>query len=199
MKVAIFGGTFNPIHCGHLHLCESVLSTLSLDRLVLMPTHKPPHKTDKALATDADRFAMCTLAVADKPTCSVSDMELCREGKSYTVDTLSLWKEKYPQDELYFLMGSDMLLTFDKWYRYEDILSMATIVAGARDEADVKRMTTYHETVFGKHPKIQIVPFPPYPVSSTALRNAIEQRDFALLRKHLPLGVFDYIFTHAIY
>ena len=110
MKIGVFGGTFNPPHEGHKKLALEFMSRLSLDLLLIVPTYIPPHKLSDFLADGADRLEMCRLTflpLGEKV--SVSDMELRRHGKSYTVDTLRELKERYPKDELLFLMGSDML------------------------------------------------------------------------------------------
>ena len=126
MKTGICGGTFNPIHNGHLHIVEEFRRGLGLDRVLLIPTRVPPHKAAPDLASAGERFAMCRLAAQGKPWLELSDIEMRREGKSYTAETLEELSALYPQDQFYLLMGEDMFLTLGRWYRPETIFSLAS-------------------------------------------------------------------------
>ena len=126
MKTGIYGGTFNPIHNGHLHIVEEFRRGLGLDRVLLIPTRVPPHKAAPDLASAGERFAMCRLAAQGKPWLELSDIEMRREGKSYTAETLEELSVLYPQDQFYLLMGEDMFLTLGRWYRPETIFSLAS-------------------------------------------------------------------------
>ena len=126
MKTGIYGGTFNPIHNGHLHIVEEFRRGLGLDRVLLIPTRVPPHKAAPDLASAGERFAMCRLAAQGKPWLELSDIEMRREGKSYTAETLEELSALYPQDQFYLLMGEDMFLTLGRWYRPETIFSLAS-------------------------------------------------------------------------
>ncbi len=132
-RIGIFGGTFNPVHTGHVRLCRQCMKSLQLDSMLVIPAKIPPHKDAPALAPDNDRIAMLKRAFAGLPV-TVSDIECRLSGKSYTVRTLRLLKEQYPDDDFYLLIGSDMLYTFEQWREYETILSLAQVVAGARHE-----------------------------------------------------------------
>ncbi len=171
-RIGIFGGTFNPPHMGHSRLVEHIRQTVSLDRLLVIPTFLPPHKISKELASSEDRLAMCRLAFPD--WCEVSDYEIRRGGKSYTFDTLTALKAEYPQDELILLMGSDMMQTFDQWYRYEDILTLCTVCVTSRyaDGADLSAEKT--PDIFQKHPLLRST-LPPFEVSSTQVRSLLRQ------------------------
>ena len=127
MKTGIYGGTFNPIHNGHLHIVEEFRRGLGLDRVLLIPTRVPPHKAAPDLASAGERFAMCRLAAQGKPWLELSDIEMRREGKSYTAETLEELSVLYPQDQFYLLMGEDMFLTLGRWYRPETIFSLASV------------------------------------------------------------------------
>lgn len=197
-RIAIFGGTFNPIHNGHLHLCRNCAQILGLDRVILVPAHRPPHKTVRDLASDEDRFAMCGLAVAGDPLFTVSDVELKREGVSYTIYTLETFRAEYPGDELYFILGSDMLFILHQWYRYEDLLTLATVVAGAREEQELERMRRYHRDVLHGDPRVRILSFDALPVSSTELREGL-QDGLECVEGFLSPAVAEYIRAHALY
>ncbi len=139
MRIAIFGGTFNPIHNGHLNVIENVLKELEPAKLILMPTHIPPHKAVKDLASDEARLEMCQLVASLYENVEVSDFELKSEGKSYTVTTMEHLKSSYPDDDLYFVMGSDMLNTFLSWVKPDRIMKLCTLVCVCRSEADRKQ------------------------------------------------------------
>ena len=130
MRTGIFGGTFNPIHNGHIKLARAYRSELELDRMLVIPTRIPPHKVSTELADGKDRLQMCRLAFAGQPEFEVSDIELCRTEPSYTVDTLEALHARWPEDELFLLTGSDMFLTFERWRRYREILGAAVRACG---------------------------------------------------------------------
>lgn len=135
MKIGIFGGTFDPPHVGHINMCKAFINTLELDALYVIPANIPPHKTIKSSTTANQRLEMSKMAfssISDKVV--VSDLEIKREGKSYTADTIRYFKDK-GNDEIYFLCGTDMLLTFDTWYKPDYIFENATVVY-ARRESD---------------------------------------------------------------
>ena len=142
MKIGIYGGSFNPPHLGHMAAAESAAKYLGLDELLLIPAGIPPHK---ALSADAagkeHRLAMTRLmgeqiALDTGITVTVSDMEVAREGKSYSVDTVREIHEQRPNDELWLLMGTDMFLSFQNWYKPEEILRHAGLCAFGRTEKD---------------------------------------------------------------
>lgn len=112
-RLGVFGGTFNPIHNGHLRLLQGAREALELDRVLVIPTKQPPHKRPQQLASDEDRLAMCRLAVEGLSGVEVSDLEIRRGGLSYTADTLAELRRRYPDSTLYLLVGGDMFLTID--------------------------------------------------------------------------------------
>ena len=131
MRIGIYGGTFNPIHRGHLTAARAAMDVLGLDRLLLIPASIPPHKAlPQGSAEPADRLEMTALACAQLgPGAQALDIELHRTGPSYTVDTLRQLRQMYPEDELWLLMGTDMFLSLERWYHAADILSLAHIGA----------------------------------------------------------------------
>ena len=127
------GGTFNPPHNGHLHAAQQAVKALQFDRLLLIPDNIPPHKTmPEHSATSMQRLEMTRCMAEEIPHAQVTDMELTRGGRSYTVDTLRRLKETYPDSILYFIMGTDMLLSFDRWREPENICRLAHLVVIAR-------------------------------------------------------------------
>ena len=131
-KIAVFGGSFHPIHNGHLALAAHAMQALALDRVLFVVDRIPPHKTLADGASDAQRVEMLKLATADEPRFCVETMELSREGTSYTVDTLRELRQRMPDAAFYFLMGSDMLLSFTSWRCPEEISKLATLVCTVR-------------------------------------------------------------------
>ncbi|MBE6783887.1 MAG: nicotinate (nicotinamide) nucleotide adenylyltransferase [Ruminococcaceae bacterium] len=190
MKIGLFGGTFNPVHTGHLNLVKNFKEKLGLDKILVIPTAQPPHKEAKALASSEDRINMCRLAFGD--LAEISDIEMVRGGKSYTVETLEELKKKYPDDEFYFLVGSDMLLSFKRWYRWEDILSMCTLCATDRNNEESCR-----ESDPDFFEKIIFCDFEKTVVSSTQVREKLERKEDVL--RLIPEKVLNYIKEKGLY
>ena len=136
-KIGIYGGTFNPPHCGHISAAGQALERLKLDRLLVLPASIPPHKVlPPNSPTATQRLELTKLAMATLPQAEVLDLELCRSGTSYTADTIGLLRSQYPGEQLYLLMGTDMFLSFHTWYQPEIICRSATLVVMLRDEKD---------------------------------------------------------------
>lgn len=197
-KVAVFGGTFNPIHLGHLHLCAECQREYQFQKIILMPDNLPPHKQVQQLATARQRLDMCRLAAEDIPFLEVSDLELRLKGVSYTVQTLRKLTQNFPEVEWHWIIGSDMLYTFHQWYRYEEILSIAKVVAGAREQAEYDKMLSYREQLGPLKNRVEIIRLAAKPLSSTQVRKALETGE-PVVRDYLPEQVFSYIREHGLY
>lgn len=203
MKIGIYGGTFNPPHLGHLVSARFAMEHLGLDKLIFMPAGDPPHKDLPPNAPPAQtRLELVTLA-ADalllRDKVEVSDLEVRREGKSYTADTLRVLREDYPGDELWLLMGTDMFLSFQSWRKPEEICAMAHIAAFARSEKDTEKMLEsqgrYLEKTFGA--KWAVVRLPQVvPVSSTQIRELLAKGEG---REYLPPAVYGAILRKGLY
>ena len=115
MRIAVFGGSFDPIHTEHVKLVEWAIADLKLDKIFVMPAYAPPHKKGKTLSPDKDRLAMCRLALAHLDKAEVSDYEIAKGGVSYTYLTCKHFKESYPDAEIFWLVGTDMLRDFPTW------------------------------------------------------------------------------------
>ena len=190
MKIGLFGGTFNPVHNGHVNLVKNFKEELSLDKVLVIPTGVPPHKQAECLVSGEDRLSMCRLAF--EGLAEVSDVEIARGGRSYTVETLEELKRIYKNDDLYFLVGSDMLLSFKRWYRWEDILSMCTLCATDRDNE--KTCMDADAEFFSK---IIFCDFPKTVVSSSEVREKLALRGDV---SHLvPEEVEKYIREKGLY
>jgi len=193
-RIGIFGGTFNPVHNGHIHLMEGIKEALKLDEVWMMPAFAPPHKEAGDLASGEDRMAMLSLACKGKDGFSVLDYEVKKGGKSYTVETARYLSKVFPEDKFYFLMGTDMLLAFDKWYCYEEILQHFTLVASARDVGEFESLQQKAATLPGE---VEVVRMAPLPVSSTEVREKLKNKeDVSAL---LPESVLGYIEEQGLY
>lgn len=175
MRIGIFGGTFNPPHPGHKRLAESMLDSASLDKILIIPTHTPPHKQHSDLADEKHRLNMCRLAFSEEYF-EVSDLEIRRKGKSYTVDTVNELKKCYSDDELFLIIGSDMLLSFHRWYNFEEILRNVTLCVATREnDISAQNLLTYAKnTLKLKENEIIISPVSAFVCSSTDVRQRIK-------------------------
>lgn len=151
-KIGIYGGSFNPPHLGHILAAKEFQRTLDLDRVLFVPAALPPHKVLPPGSPDGQtRKHLLELAVQELPFAQVEDLELCREGASYTVDTLRELRVKYPEDQLYLCMGTDMFLSFDSWYQPEQICSMAKIAMAHRADAEEEKLQAMAESFRNKY------------------------------------------------
>lgn len=196
MKRLLFGGTFNPVHNGHLHLLDALRRAVEPDAVLIMPTYLPVHKqVGEDFLEPAHRLAMCRLAFASADT-EISDWET-RQGKAcYTVDTLAHLQQQYPGDVWYLACGSDMFLSFDAWKQYRDIYKMAVICAVSRgDQLAQMRSFAAEQAKLGM--RCVLSEAPPYPVSSTEIRARIRRGES--VANDLPPSVAAYIQEHQVY
>lgn len=196
-RVALFGGTFNPVHLGHLHLARACRAEFHFDRILFLPTNLPPHKAAPQLASNADRLAMLELALEEEPGFEPCDIEYRMGGKSYTVHTLAYLLEQNPQADYYWLIGADMLFTFREWFEWEKILSMANLIVGVRQEAEFEKLCRERETYGKQAGRIFLLHCPPEEVSSTQIRRALQQGED--VSRWLPRKVERYIKEHRLY
>jgi len=187
MKIGIFGGTFNPIHIGHLILAEEAREKLMLDRVIFVPTYLPPHKGNSDIAPANARLAMVKLALKDNKYFFVSDIEIKRNGCSYTIDTLKEFKKAYPKDELYFVIGSDLLKYLDDWKDLSDVIKLVKFIVATRPGYPLESLPSYISTL-----AIRAVD-----VSGFEIRKAIkEDKSFRYL---VTEAVFNYINKNKLY
>lgn len=202
MKIGIYGGTFNPPHLGHMAAARNVAQALELDRLLLIPDRTPPHKVlPEGSATAQQRLEMTEIA-ADRlglgKLARVSDMELRREGKSYTADTLTELKALHPEDELWLFMGTDMFMTLHQWYRPDIICQCAGIAAFAREvggEEQFAAQKAFLEQEYGANIRTFTLP-DLVEVSSTQLREELAAGEG---QAHLDPSIYGYILMNGLY
>lgn len=198
MRTGIFGGSFNPVHNGHIYLAERMSDIMKLDRLFIIPARVSPFKEDNGGISDSDRFNMCRIAFGKHDKYFVSDIEINRDGKSYTVDTVRELKKIYPDDEMFLFIGSDMLLSFDKWKDYNIILDNVTLCAMSRENGiGYNELEEYVRFVIKRPEKIMICPVSPLEISSTQVRQYVKNGcDISNL---VPEGVKEYIERRGLY
>lgn len=198
MKTGVFGGTFNPVHKGHIMLAEYCMDSVGLDRIIMIPTAVPPHKISNNLASENDRLNMCKLACRGKENFFVSDIEIKRQGKSYTYETLTQLKEIYPDDHLYTIMGADMFLTLNRWKNPEIIFEKSSIITIPRDEENKLELENFYNKVLkAMGASSVILPNPVMSVSSTFIRENLD--NFNLISDMIDKGVYDYIIKNNLY
>lgn len=140
MRIAIMGGTFNPIHFGHLRIAEEVRETFGLDRVLFIPTYQPPHKDNGSLVSPQHRLEMVQLAVKDNPFFEASDMEIKRGGRSYSVVTLRALHNKYTGTDFSFIVGTDSFNDITTWCEYEEIFKLTNFIVIPRPGYPVKKI-----------------------------------------------------------
>lgn len=196
-KYGIFGGSFNPIHYGHLMICEYIKEEMGLDKVIFIPTGNPPHK-DLELSAE-DRYEMVRLAISPNPDFEISDIETTRVKKSYTVDTIRELKKIYKEEKLYFLIGLDSLFQLKTWMKIGDLSQEIEFVVALRpgylDREEVNKEIDFLRENFGT--KINLIKTPLYEISSTDLRDRI--RVGKSLRYLIPKKVLDYIEESGFY
>lgn len=200
IKTVIFGGTFDPPHEGHLHLLQSVMEK-GYDRAIVIPTKIPPHKTRDTQEDDfARRFALTEKMFSGLKNVTVSDIENRRDGKSYTVDTLRILNEKYPDDKLYLLVGSDMLLSIERWRCFEEIFRRAVIIAAARSNSDISKIHEYKNYLEKKYNcDIIIYDIDVIELSSSQLRSPLVRKIDLHNREKLSAGRYEHVMRVAQY
>lgn len=196
MKICFFGGTFNPVHNGHIRLLENASKHFAFDKSIVIPTNIPPHKEVIFSVSDDDRLTMCKLAFDGMA--EVSDYEIRENTISYTINTMHHFKEIYPDDEFYFLMGSDMLFMFEKWKNYKELISLISIVVASREDDEMSSVEKKKLELEEDGAKIYIIKAEPYVVSSSMIRDKIKsgEKDFSC---YLPERVVEYILEKKLY
>lgn len=196
-RIGIFGGTFNPVHNGHIRLTEHYRKALHLDRLIVIPTNIPPHKTVQNMASAADRYEMLKLAFSPYQDVCVSDMELLAGGKSYTINTLTQLRLQYPQDELFLIIGGDMFLCFDAWREYRKILSMCRVCTAPREQGELEALLSYQKKIDPEEKCTLVLDAPVFVLSSSLIRHQV--RDGEDISGLVPLKVERYILEKGLY
>lgn len=199
MKIGILGGTFDPIHFGHIQLGIYAHGHMGLDEIWFMPNRYPPHKmASKMKDSHIHRGKMIELVIEDIPYFKLCDYEITRDEISYTYRTMEALKTMHPQDEFYFIIGSDSLFTFDTWDEPQAILDSCSLLVAARTCEDLDQIEGVSKDLMSRYTgTIQSVIMPVFPVSSTEVREFLyENKD---TKDTLHREVISYILEHELY
>lgn len=190
MRRGLLGGTFDPVHRGHLHAARKIASEARLDRVMLIPAGMPWQKSDRRISGAQDRLSMLNLATAGDPLFEVSDIDVRRTGPTYTFDMLAEVKALYPEDELFLIIGADIVPRLKSWHRYQEVIAQVDIIICSRPEwpLDLSGLPEGRFT---------LVDIDALPISSSGVRamvqNGLDASDL------LPDGVMTYINDHDLY
>lgn len=195
MRLGIMGGTFDPVHYGHLVIAEEARYEFALDRVVWVPAGDPPHKQSREVVSQEHRYAMVLLATASHPAFEVSRLELERSGPSYTVDTIRAFSELRPEAELFFITGADATLEILTWHRHDDLIRMCRFIAVTRPGYDLNRLSA--ELPEPYLARISTIQAPGVDISSTDLRQRL--RDGEPVKYLVPEAVEAYLQKHRLY
>jgi nicotinate-nucleotide adenylyltransferase len=196
MRIGILGGTFNPPHLGHLVAAQEAYRELALDRVVLIPAGIPPHKPVDDEPGPEHRLELCRLAVGGDERFAVSDLELRRDGPSFTVDTLKLLRTQSPSNDLFLILGGDIAAGLPKWHEPERVLELATVaIAKRRGTAKAAVQDALAQLEGGE--RARFFEMPRIGISSTMVRRRV--RAGQPIRYFVPDGVMHYIETHGLY
>jgi nicotinate-nucleotide adenylyltransferase len=196
MRIGILGGTFNPPHLGHLVAAQEAYRELDLDRVVLIPAGIPPHKPVDDEPGPQHRLELCRLAVGDDERFTVSDLELRRDGPSFTVDTLKTLRTQSPSDDLFLILGGDIAAGLPNWHEPERVLELATVaIAKRRGTAKAAVQGALAQLTGGE--RARFFEMPRIGISSTMVRRRV--RAGQPIRYFVPDGVMHYIETHGLY
>ena len=200
MKLGIYGGTFSPVHNGHISAARRFRDEIGLDKLLIIPAKIPPHKSAEGMVDAIERYRLCELAFENEERTEISDMEIKREGTSFTYYTIKELRNS-GYDDIYLLVGTDMMMYFDKWHRWEEILSMCTLVLALRAVPSESDLEQIKEKINGfrseNGAKIIELEIEPIDVSSTEVREGLRtHRDVSSL---IPEKEYDYIIKKGLY
>ena len=208
MRIGILGGTFNPIHIGHIRGAISTYETFLLDKLIFLPTGIPPHKKDD-VANAEYRYEMIRLSIEDLQFCEVSRYEVDLNKVNYTIDSIEHFKKTFPKDELFFIVGTDAFYYLSSWKNYKRLVELIAFIVVRRPEYETKiilkkyenMIKFYHIDIKAKHPAkpktVYIYTPPAFDVSSSMIRNKIKRGE--CIKYLVPEKVEKFIFEKGLY
>ena len=198
MRIGIYGGTFNPIHNTHIEIARAAQKQFNLDRVDFLVAGTPPHKSTSDAIADSNRVSMVQLAIEDEPDFFIDDREIYRPGKSYSYITFQELKKEHPNDELFFIMGSDSLTNFKNWVQPYSISECCTVIAAPRlgDSTD-ELIHTIHECKNMFDGDFFLIDYTANNISSTTIRKDFYKN--TVVRECLSSSVCDYIIEHNLY
>jgi nicotinate-nucleotide adenylyltransferase len=200
VRLGVFGGTFDPVHFGHLILAEQCREQAQLDQVLFVPSARPPHKLTQPLTPLERRIEMLALAISGQPAFRIDDMEKDRPGPSYTVETLQILRDRQPEAELFLILGGDSVNDLPYWYEPRRILELASLLIVARPGADMPPLDAWREALklpadFGV--RCQVVRCPLIDIASRDVRQ--RQAEGKSIRYLVPRAVEEYIREKKLY
>ena len=195
-RIGVLGGTFDPVHNGHLYIADALRTALDLERIVWVPAGRPPHKSDQIVSRDQDRLAMLDLALAGSTSDEISTIDLERSGPSYTADTLEILAERFRPARLFFLMGEDSLRDLPTWHDPERILRVAELAVAARPGVDADLESVVRQ-VPAVRKRVHVVPTEEIAISSSEIRRRVGENQS--VQDLVPATVEAYIRDRGLY
>jgi nicotinate-nucleotide adenylyltransferase len=197
--IVILGGTFNPPHNGHIYIGNQINKIIKPEKTLIIPAYSPPHKELTQHITANQRLSMCNLAADGLDRVEVSDIEIQRKGKSYTVDTLESLNETYKNYKLNLVLGTDMLMSFNRWKEPERILSFASLLILPRDDTDKKVLLNHIDMLKSKYAcaRVRFLDIKPLPISSTLIRSLVLNN--CDISEYVPIKVLSFIKENSLY
>lgn len=197
-RIGILGGTFNPVHMGHLFMAEHARVEMELDMVLFIPTGVPYMKNSKEILPSDERMKMLDLSIASNPYFLTSDIEIKREGNTYSFETLEELHQLYPNAELFFLVGADCLFTIERWYQPQRIFDNCTLLAANRNDVPEKELLEKKQFLVNRfHAKVVLLDVPQIDISSTKVRENVKQGKS--IRYMVTNQVHDYILQNNYY
>ncbi len=199
-RIGIFGGSFDPVHYGHLLLAENAREQCRLDRVIFVPAGVPPHKQDQPRASAEHRIAMLGLAIAGHEAFEISRCEVDRPGISYTIDTLRLFRSQEPEAELFLILGGDMLRDLPTWREAAEVLRLAQLVVASRpgwEDWDWEQLNIIASPAQIAQIRARLIQMPRVDFSSSEIRRRLAAGQS--IRYQTPRAVEQYILTHHLY
>lgn len=196
MKIGVYGGSFNPVHGGHINLAETAVKSLELDKLFIVPVGKPWYKEDNNLISGEHRINMCDLAFKNVPNTEVLDYEINKTERNYTVSTIHWLKSHYANAEFYVIMGGDMFLTLKNWRCFDELKGMVKFCAAERSFGNDEEMTECKKYLEENGAEVKLIPLDIVEISSSEIRKSIEE---GKKPEYLTDGVYSYIQQNKLY
>ncbi|WP_037585916.1 nicotinate-nucleotide adenylyltransferase [Stenoxybacter acetivorans] len=211
-RIGLFGGTFDPIHNGHLHIARAFAAELALDEVIVIPAGQPYHKTQRTYATADQRLDMVQLAIQSDTLFSASDYDLVHSGNTYTINTVSAFNKVFKKAQLWWLLGMDSFAQIHTWHRFHTLLNQVNIAVASRGNQETHQINSlvsaWQTTALHKmqnHPegnnggRFYALNAPFLPISSTDIRHQCQSGNIAAVQNKLPDAVVNYIIRHGLY
>lgn len=199
-NIGLFGGTFDPIHNGHLHIARAFADEIGLEMVVFLPAGDPYHKAQVTQTAAQHRFAMTELAIADESRFAVSDCDIVREGATYTFDTVQIFRQQFPDARIWWLLGSDSLMKLHTWKKWQTLAKQVNIAVAMREGDSLNRIPRELRAWLGEalqNGSVRILQAPLYNISSTQIRHSL--RSGHLPDGLLPQAVRRYVESKNLY